>query len=109
MLAGIVYYIQVIAVEIVLPLEEREDQDDEDDKRFKQTRDNFLADGTYSVISKALSILAYRKSIAINHSNAGSVSWSTDRTEMSYKGRPISVARFGAIIRGVIDEAERKL
>lgn len=28
---------------------------------------------------------------------------------MSYKGRPISVARFGAMIRGVIDEAERKL
>ena len=60
-------------------------------------------------MSKALSILAYGKSIAMNHSNAGSVSWSTDRTEMSYKGRPISVARFGAMIRGVIDEAERKL
>jgi hypothetical protein len=28
---------------------------------------------------------------------------------MSYKGRPISIARFGAMIRGVIDEAERKL
>ena len=108
-LAGIVYYIRVIAVEIILPSEEREDQDDEDNERFKQTRDNFLADGTYSVMSKALSILAYGKSIAMNHSNAGSVSWSTDRTEMSYKGRPISVARFGAMIRGVIDEAERKL
>ena len=109
MLAGMVYCIRVIAVEIILPSEEREDQDDEDDERFKQTRDNFLADGTYSVMSKALSILAYGKSIAMNHSNAGSVSWSTDRTEMSYKGRPISVARFGAIIRGVIDEAECKL
>jgi hypothetical protein len=69
-----VYYIRVIAVEIVLLLEEREDQDDEDDKRFKQTRDNFLADSTYSVMSKVLSILAYGKSIAMNHSNAGSVS-----------------------------------
>ena len=109
MLAGIVYCIRVIAAEIILPSEEREDQDDEDDERFKQARDNFLADGTYNVMSKALSILAYGKSIAMNHSNAGSVSWSTDRTEMSYKGRPISVARFGAMIRGVIDEAERKL
>ena len=74
MLAGMVYYIRVIAAEIILPSEEREDQDNEDDERFKQIRDNFLADGTYSVISKALSILAYGKSIAMNHSNAGSVS-----------------------------------
>jgi hypothetical protein len=74
MLASIVYCIRVIVVEIVLLSEEREDQDDEDDKQFKQTRDNFLADGTYSVISKALSILAYGKSIAMNHSNTGSVS-----------------------------------
>jgi hypothetical protein len=55
----------VIAIEIILPSEEREDQDNEDDERFKQTRDNFLADSTYSVISKVLSILAYGKSIAI--------------------------------------------
>lgn len=74
MLAGMVYCIRVIAAEIILPSEEREDQDDEDDERFKQIRDNFLADGTYSVMSKALSILAYGKSIAMNHSNAGSVS-----------------------------------
>jgi hypothetical protein len=74
MLASIVYCIQVIAAEIILPSEEREAQDNEDDKRFKQTRDNFLADGTYSVMSKALSILAYGKSIAMSHSNARSVS-----------------------------------
>jgi hypothetical protein len=99
----------VIIAEIILPLEEREDQDNKDNKQFKQIRDNFLADDTYSMISKALSILAYGKSIAINHSNTRSVSWSIDRIEMLYKGRPISIARFGAMIRGVINEAERKL
>jgi hypothetical protein len=31
-LAGMVYYIQVIAVEIILPSEEREDQDNEDNE-----------------------------------------------------------------------------
>jgi hypothetical protein len=72
-------------------------------------RDNFLADGTYSVMSKAPSILAYGKSIAMNHSNAGSISWLLDRTEMSYKGRPIGVARFGYMVRGVVEEAEGKL
>ena len=35
MLAGMVYCIQVIVAEIILPSEEKEDQDDEDDKRFK--------------------------------------------------------------------------
>jgi hypothetical protein len=74
MLAGMVYYIRVIAAEIILLSEEKEDQDDKDDERFKQTRNNFLANSTYSVISKALSILVYGKSIAMNHSNAGSVS-----------------------------------
>jgi hypothetical protein len=100
---------RVIAVEVILPLEEREDQGDEDDERFKRTREDFLADSTYSVISKALSILAYGKSIAMNHSNAGSISWSLDRTEMSYKGRPVDVARFRYIVRGVVKEAEGKL
>jgi hypothetical protein len=73
-LVGVVYYMRVIAIEVILLSEEREDQGDEDDERFKQVRDGFLADSTYSVISKALSILAYRKSIAINHSNTGSIS-----------------------------------
>lgn len=109
MLAGVVYCMRVIAVEVILPSEEREDQDDVDDERFRRTRDDFLADGTYSVMSKALSILAYGKSIAMNHSNAGSISWSLDRTEMSYKGRPIDVARFGCMVRGVVEEAEGKL
>jgi hypothetical protein len=68
-----------------------------------------LADGTYSVMSKALSILAYGKSIAMNHSNFGSISWSLDRTEMLYKGRPIDVARFGRMVRSVVEEAECQL
>ena len=109
MLAGVVYCVRVIAVEVILPLEEREDQDDADDERFKQVRDSFLADGTYSVMSKALSILAYRKSIAMNHSNAGSISWSDDRMQMDYKGRTIDTVRFRSMVRGAIEEAEDKL
>ena len=74
MLAGVVYCMRVLAVEVILPSGERDDQDDEDDERFKRIRDSFLADSTYSMMSKALSILAYGKSIAMNHSNAGSIS-----------------------------------
>ena len=99
----------MIAVEVILLSEKREDQGDKDNKCFKQTRNNFLVDSMYSVISKALSILAYSKSIAMNHSNARSISWSLDRTEMSYKGRPIDVACFGCMVRGVVEEVEGKL
>lgn len=37
MLAGVVYYVRVLAVEIILPSTEREDQNEEDDKRFLPT------------------------------------------------------------------------
>lgn len=109
MLAGVVYCARVIAVEVILPSGEREDQGDEDDERFKQERDKYLADGTYSVMSKALSMLAYGKSIAMNHGNAGAISWSDDRKVMSYKGREIDAARFGVMVRGVVEEAKDRL
>lgn len=108
-LAGIVYCIRVIAVQVILPSGERDDQRYEDDDRFKRTRDEFLADGTYSVMSRALSILAYGKSIAPSHSNDGAIFWSDDHLTMAFRGRDIVVARFGAMIRGVIEEAESKL
>ncbi|KAK0351771.1 hypothetical protein LTS16_026437 [Friedmanniomyces endolithicus] len=73
MLVGVVYSTRVLAIEVVLPSDAREEQDDEDDKRFRQVRDEYLADGTYSVIGKVLSLLAYGKSIALSHKNAGSV------------------------------------
>ena len=94
---------------MILPSEERDDQGDADDERFRRTRDDFLADGTYSVMSKALSILAYGKSIAMDHSNAGSISWSEDEMKMSYKGRPIDMARFRSMVGAVIEEVEDKL
>jgi TctA family transporter len=36
MLAGVVYCVWVLAVEIILPSTERENQNEEDDKRFRQ-------------------------------------------------------------------------
>lgn len=35
MLAGVVYYMRMIAVEVISPSEEKEDQDNADDERFK--------------------------------------------------------------------------
>jgi hypothetical protein len=74
MLAGVIYYVRILAIEIILPSIERDDQNEEDNKRFRQVRGEYLADGSYSVISKMLSMLAYSKHLAINHGNSSAVS-----------------------------------
>jgi hypothetical protein len=109
MLAGVVYCVRVLAVEIILPSTERENQDEEDDKRFRQMRGEYLADGSYSVMSKMLSMLAYGKHLAMNHGNAGAVSWSEDRLVLSYRGRPIALSRFKSMVQEAITEAEDML
>jgi hypothetical protein len=73
-LAGVIYYVCVLAIEIILLSTERDDQNKEDDKRFRQVRGEYLADGSYSMMSKMLSMLAYSKHLAINHGNSGVVS-----------------------------------
>jgi hypothetical protein len=98
MLAGVVYYVRMLAIEIILPSIERDNQNKEDDKRFRQVRGEYLADGSYSVISKILSMLAYGKHLAMNHSNSGAVSWSEDRLILSYRGKPIALSRFRSMV-----------
>jgi superfamily II DNA or RNA helicase len=109
MLAGLLYCIRVFAVEILLPSAERDKQGMDDDKRFRKERDEFLADGSLSVMSKMLSMLAYSKHIAMNHSNAGAVFWSDDRSVMTYKGNAIGLEQFSRFARDIVGEAEEKL
>ena len=56
-----------------------------------------------------LSLLAYGKSVAMSHNNAGIISFSLDRTVMNYRGKPINLERFGRMVREVVAEAEDKL
>ncbi|KAK5162702.1 uncharacterized protein LTR77_011237 [Saxophila tyrrhenica] len=109
MLAGIVYCTRVVGVEVILPVNEREEQGDEDDKRFRQVRDEYLADGTYSVMSKMLSLLAYGKSVAMSHNNAGMISFSLNRTVMNFRGKPINLKKFSRMVQDVIAKAEDRL
>jgi hypothetical protein len=74
MLAGVVYCMRVLAVEIILLSTKRENQDEEDNKRFRQVRGEYLANSSYSMMSKMLSMLAYGKHLAMNHGNASAVS-----------------------------------
>ena len=106
MLAGVVYCMRVLAVEIILPSAERDQQGHEDDKKFRKMRDKYLADGSFSVMSKMLSLLAYGKNLALNHGNAGSVLWSKDGKVMSIQGKSIVIARFRKIVHEIVGEAE---
>jgi hypothetical protein len=98
MLASVIYCVRVLAIEIILLSTERDDQNEEDDKRFRQVRGEYLANGSYSVISKMLSMLAYGKHLAMNHSNSGVVSWSKDRLILSYRGKLIALSRFRSMV-----------
>jgi hypothetical protein len=71
MLAGVVYCIRVLSVEHLLPSASRDEQTDKDQERFLQHREKYLANGLYSPMSEALSLLAYGKHVALAAGNAG--------------------------------------
>ncbi|KAH8620994.1 hypothetical protein IG631_24358, partial [Alternaria alternata] len=71
MLAGVVYYIRVLSVEKLLPSACRDKQTDKDRKRFLEHREKYLSDSSYSLISEALSLLAYGKYVALAAGNLG--------------------------------------
>jgi hypothetical protein len=70
-LAGIVYCVQVLALEKLLLREQRNAQIEEDYNSFLATQHKQLADSTFSLISKIISILAYSKHIRLTASNLG--------------------------------------
>lgn len=43
----------------MLPASKRDEQDEEDDKGFRKTRDKYLANGTYSMMSKRTTSIWY--------------------------------------------------
>jgi hypothetical protein len=73
-LAGIVYCIRVLFTEALLPAAQREEQTDDNRNRFLKMRRQYLADRSYSLISKMLSLLAYSKYIRLNAGNSGNAS-----------------------------------
>ncbi|KAI9879367.1 MAG: hypothetical protein M1823_006844, partial [Watsoniomyces obsoletus] len=56
-------------------------------------------------MSNMLSLLAYSKHVAMNTSNAGSVSWSRDKKTMYFRGRAIEITLFRAMIVDAIQRA----
>jgi hypothetical protein len=109
MLAGVVYCIRVLSVEHLLPSASRDGQTDEDRERFLQHREKYLADGSYSPMSEALSLLAYGKSVALAAGNAGNAYWSKDKRIFYLHGRPIYISRFRTMAQDMVNEVEQML
>ncbi|KAG9196754.1 hypothetical protein G6514_005716, partial [Epicoccum nigrum] len=109
MLAGVVYCMRVLSVEKLLPSARRDQQTDRDRERFLEHRERFLADGSYSPMSEALSLLAYAKHMALAAGSSGSAYWSKDKNIFYLHGRPIYISRFRAMAQDLVAEAEQML
>jgi superfamily II DNA helicase RecQ len=106
MLAGVVYCTRVLAVEILLPAAQRQQQGEQEREDFIKARKQYLVDGSYSPFSEMLSLLAYSKHIALNIANAPISQWSRDRNTLYIRGQPVSLTGFQAMVAGVLQQAE---
>ena len=109
MLAGMVYCMRVLSVEQLLPSACRNKQTDEDRVRFLEHREKYLADGSYSPMSEALSLLAYGKHVALAAGNAGNAYWSKDNKIFYLHGRPVYISRFCKMAQDMVAEVEQML
>ena len=108
-LAGVVYCTRVIGVEVLLPSHERDEQSAAARENFLEKRGEFLADGSFSVMSTMINLLAYSKSIALSASNEGMVHWGPDRKWLTLRGRRLVIERWKRMVQEAVDEAERLL
>ena len=109
MLAGVVYCTRVIALEILLPGEQRSTQREAEFQAFLEQQKEYLADGTMSPMSTMISLLAYGKYIALNHGNAGSIFWEKGDRVMRLHSNRIVMDRFREMVRRAIADAESLL
>ena len=109
MLAGVVYCVRVIALEILLPAEQRSSQGETEFEMFLDRRKEYLADGTLSPMSTAISLLAYGKYLALNHGNVGSIFWEKGDRVMRLHSSRVVMDKFRAIVAAAIVDAEHLL
>ena len=108
-LAGVVYCVRAIALESLLPGEQRETQGEIEFEAFLEQRKEYLADGTMSVMSNMISLLAYGKLIALNHGNSGSIFWEKGDRVMRLHSSRIVMDKFREMVKKAITDAEQLL
>jgi superfamily II DNA helicase RecQ len=110
-LAGLTWDMRVLGAELLLPAAKRERQLNEPawNDRFLEWRREYLCDGGGTPMSELINLLAYGKHLALNSSNAATVTWSRDKNTIFYKGIAIALSSFRQMVQDNIQHAERLL
>ncbi|KAG6018228.1 hypothetical protein E4U40_000534, partial [Claviceps sp. LM458 group G5] len=103
-LAGLVYCVRVIGLELLLPSKGL--RGIPEILIFKVKRREYLQDGSLGLLPSLISLLAYAKTIARDYSNFGAVFWEDGNCVMVYKGARIAMDHFRAMVENAIHEAE---
>jgi hypothetical protein len=104
--AGLVYCFRVFALEAVLPAGQRAAQGPDEFEAFLEQRKQYLTDGSMSVMSTMISLLAYGKYLAMNHGNAGAIFWEKEDKVMQLHGMRIVMEKFKSMVNRSIADAE---
>jgi hypothetical protein len=104
--AGLVYCFRVFALEAVLPAEQRAAQCPDEFEASLEQRKQYLTDGSMSVMSTMISLLAYGKYLAMNHGNAGAIFWEKEDRVMRLHGMRIVMDKFKSMVERSIADAE---
>jgi hypothetical protein len=108
-LAGIVYGVRVLGIKKLLPADRRDEQTKADREHFIKIRESYLADGSFSLISEMINLLAIGKHIRLNTGNSGNAYWSKDKKTYYLNGRPIVISRFCEIAQGLVADTTEML
>jgi hypothetical protein len=104
--AGLVYCFRVFALQAVLPADQRAAQGPDEFEAFLEQRRQYLTDGSMSVMSTMISLLAYGKYLAMNHGNAGAIFWEKEDRVMQLHGMRIVMDKFKDMVSRSITDAE---
>jgi hypothetical protein len=109
MLAGVVYCVRVLGIEKLLPIAERDKQTERDRERFTEMRVKYLVDGSFSLISEMINLLAIGKHIRLNAGNSSNAYWLQDKKIYYLNARPIYISKFCEIAQGLVVDATEML
>jgi hypothetical protein len=104
--AGLVYCFRVFALETILPADQRAAQGLNDFEAFLEQRKQYLTDGSMSVMSTMISLLAYSKYLAMNHGNAGAIFWEKEDWVMELHGMRIVMDKVKSMVDRAVADAE---
>ncbi|KAG6177301.1 hypothetical protein E4U10_000251 [Claviceps purpurea] len=103
-LAGVVYCVRVISLELLLP--STGPRAPPEVQNFRDQRRTYLQDGSMGLLPALVSLLAYAKKIGKSYSNVGSVFWEGGNRVMVFQGARIAMDHFRAMVENAIHEAE---